>query len=272
MRRLLSFPCEGATLGASLDGADGRTGVLIVTGGTQTRIGSHRLFERLAKLLAEAGYPCFRFDRRGVGDSDGEDPDFRGNRADMQAAATAFRDSCPALETMVGFGLCDGASSLALFGGEAGLAALIMVNPWLVEAESGAPPPAAIKHHYRQQLLSLSGWKKLLFGSVSYKKLFKGIAKVVAPGKPQGLGSEVAAGLAGSRLPVALILASDDATAVAAAAVWRSASFAKAVKQVPVETSRIATNAHTFSRPGDLEALAEACLAAIGRLQRSGGG
>jgi exosortase A-associated hydrolase 1 len=270
MRRLLTIACGGDTLGASLDPASGPTGVLIVTGGTQTRIGSHRLFERLAKALAEAGYPCFRFDRRGVGDSDGEDPDFRGNCADMRAAATAFREACPQVETMVGFGLCDGATSLALFGGEIGLAGLIMVNPWLVEAESGAPPPAAIKHHYRQQLLSVSGWKKLLSGSVSYKKLFKGIAKVLRPGETQGLASEVASALERNRLPVALILASEDATAIAAADVWRSDSFAKAVTHVPVETIRIATNAHTFSRPRDLEALTDACLAAVGRLRRSG--
>ena len=78
MRRLLSFACAGAELAASLDGAGGRTGLLLVTGGSQTRIGSHRMYERLAKALAELGYPCLRYDRRGVGDSGGEDPGFRG--------------------------------------------------------------------------------------------------------------------------------------------------------------------------------------------------
>ncbi|HEX8528226.1 MAG TPA: hydrolase 1, exosortase A system-associated, partial [Allosphingosinicella sp.] len=71
MRRLLSFDCEGSAIGASLDPAGGETGLLLVTGGTQTRIGSHRMYERLAAALAEAGWPCFRFDRRGVGDSEG---------------------------------------------------------------------------------------------------------------------------------------------------------------------------------------------------------
>ena len=67
----------------SLDGAGGATGLLLVTGGSQTRIGSHRMYERLAKALADNGYPCFRFDRRGVGDSDGEDPGFRGSGPDL---------------------------------------------------------------------------------------------------------------------------------------------------------------------------------------------
>ena len=58
MRQLLSFPCEGATLGGTLDGAEGRIGVLIVTGGSQTRIGSHRMFERLAAALAADAIPA----------------------------------------------------------------------------------------------------------------------------------------------------------------------------------------------------------------------
>jgi pimeloyl-ACP methyl ester carboxylesterase len=98
MRRLLSFECEGLALGASLDSAGGETGLLLVTGGTQTRIGSHRLFERLAGALAQTGWPCFRYDRRGVGDSEGADPDFRDSGPDLAAAAAAFRREQPQLK------------------------------------------------------------------------------------------------------------------------------------------------------------------------------
>ncbi len=147
MRRLLTFDCEGATLGGSLDAAEGKTGLLIVTGGSQTRIGSHRMFERLAAAVAAAGHPCFRFDRRGVGDSEGDDPGYRGSSADLLAAVQAFRAVCPGVERIVGFGLCDGGTALSLFGAQAGLDALLLANPWLVEAETDAPPAAAIKQH-----------------------------------------------------------------------------------------------------------------------------
>ena len=42
MRRALTFACEGATLAGMLHPAAGATGVVIVTGGMQTRIGAHR--------------------------------------------------------------------------------------------------------------------------------------------------------------------------------------------------------------------------------------
>ena len=99
MRRLLTFACEGATLGATpRRRPTATTGLLLVTGGTQTRIGSHRMYERLAEALAEQGYPCFRYDRRGVGDSEGEDPGFRGSGPDLAAAAAAFRREQPAAQ------------------------------------------------------------------------------------------------------------------------------------------------------------------------------
>jgi exosortase A-associated hydrolase 1 len=261
MRHLMSFSCEGAMLGGTLDSADGRTGVIIVTGGTQTRIGSHRMFERLALELAAEGYPCFRFDRRGVGDSEGEDPDYRGSGQDLAAAVAAFRASCPALEQVVGFGLCDGATALALFGAQAGVDRIVLANPWLVEAEAGAPPPAAIKRHYRDQLMSLEGWKKLLGGSVSYKKLLKGLMKVAAPA-PVGLAGEVAAALRDHALPVDLLLARKDGTAIAAEDVWKSPQFADARNRGGA-VKYIESDSHTFARPGDAEALRDAVLSAL---------
>jgi exosortase A-associated hydrolase 1 len=263
VRRLLSFGCEGWALGASLDSADGETGLLLVTGGTQTRIGSHRMYERLAAALAAAGWSCFRFDRRGVGDSEGEDPDFRDSGADLVAAAAAFRREQPQLRRLLGFGLCDGASTLALHGRAAGLDGYILVNPWFVEAEAGAPPVAAIKSRYKDQLLSLEGWKRLLSGSISYRKVLKGIGRIVAS-RPSGLSGEIAAALGKAGVPAQLILASGDATAIAAQAEWASPAF-KALRQANPAPLRIDSDSHTFSRTGDEEALLKAVREALER-------
>jgi exosortase A-associated hydrolase 1 len=264
MRRLLSFDCDGAALGASLDGAEGRTGLLFVTGGTQTRIGSHRMYERLAAALAQAGWPCFRFDRRGVGDSEGDDPDFRGSGPDLAAAAAAFRREQPQLNRLLGFGLCDGASALALHGNTAGLDGYLMVNPWFVEAEAGERPAAAIKSHYKEQLLSLHGWKRLLSGSISYRKLLTGLRKMVAS-EPSTLAGEIAAAMAKAGIPAQLILATRDSTAIAAQSEWSSPTF-KSFREANPAPVAIDSDSHTFSRPGDEEALLAAVKGALERL------
>lgn len=264
MRRLLSFDCEGSALGASLDSADGETGLLLVTGGTQTRIGSHRMYERLAAALAQSGWPCFRYDRRGVGDSEGEDPDFRESGPDLAAAAAAFRREQPRLKRLLGFGLCDGASTLALHGRAAGLDGYLLVNPWFVEAEAGEPPAAAIKSRYKEQLLSLNGWKRLLSGSISYRKVFKGLRRIVSSG-PSSLSGEIAAALGKALGPAQLILAKGDATAIAAQAEWSSTAY-RNLRQANPAPMRIDSDSHTFSRPGDEAALLNAVREALERL------
>jgi exosortase A-associated hydrolase 1 len=263
MRRLLTITLDGAELGASLDPADGPTGVLMVTGGSQTRVGSHRMYERLAAGLAQRGHACLRFDRRGVGDSGGEDPGFRGSGPDIAAAAAALRNEAPAVRRVYGFGLCDGATAAALFGGAARLDGLILANPWLVEAAANEPPPAAIRAHYRQRLTSLTEWKRLLSGSVNYRKLFKGIVKISTRQRPSPLAADVAAALRRDRLRVQLILAKQDATAIAAEAETRASAF----KGLLAEPIRVETDSHTFARPGDEAALLEAVVAALSRLE-----
>ncbi|MDB5691793.1 MAG: hydrolase 1, exosortase system-associated [Alphaproteobacteria bacterium] len=268
MRRLLSVDCDGVALGASLEGAAGTIGLLMVTGGTQTRIGSHRMYERLAKRLAEANYPCFRFDRRGVGDSEGDESDWRDSGTDIGAAAAAFRRECPELRQLIGFGLCDGASALALHGAAAGLGGLILLNPWLVEAQAGIPAAAAVRLHYRQRLTSLAGWKKLLSGSMSYRKLLSGL-RSIASRRPSTLAEEVAAALDGSGLPVALILAARDGTAIAAEAEWSKPAWRR-IRAANPPPQRVDSDSHTFARPGDEEALAHACLNALERFSGRG--
>lgn len=264
MRRLLTFACEGATLGATLDEADGEVGLLLVTGGSQTRIGSHRMYERLAYALQDNRISCLRFDRRGVGDSEGEDPGYRASGPDLFAAAAAFRNARPTLRHLYGFGLCDGATAIALFGAEAGLDGLILVNPWLVETAADEPPAAAVRAHYRQQLLSWEGWKKLLFGTVSYRKILRGVTKILS--RQDGtLAAAVAGAMARHRLPTQLILAAGDATAIAAEAELGAARFRGLIGGV----QKLDTESHTFARPGDEARLHAAVVAAAGLLAQA---
>jgi hypothetical protein len=160
----------------------------------------------------------------------------------------------PGLKRVIGFGLCDGATALMLFGGVAGLDGLILVNPWLVEAEAGAPPPAAIRHLYVRRLTSREGWRRLLSGRVSFRKVAGGLRRAAAPSRSD-LGREALGALTSAGMPARLILARDDATAIAAERVWRSGRHAAPVY--------IETDSHTFARPGDMEALQTAVMTAL---------
>src|SRR5262249_52771049 len=107
-----AFTCRGDSLVAIYHQATGapRRGVVIVVGGPQYRVGSHRQFVLLARALAESGIPVLRFDYRGMGDSEGEFTGFEAIDLDIAAAIDAFVARCPSLREIVLWGLCDAAS------------------------------------------------------------------------------------------------------------------------------------------------------------------
>src|SRR3546814_15129203 len=106
MRTLIAFPCEGETLVGTLDAAPGKTGLLIVSGGNEIRVGAHRGMALLAERLAAAGLPVFRFDRRGFGDSTGANDGYTPSGPDLPAAVRAFRAAVPPLSTTFGSAPC----------------------------------------------------------------------------------------------------------------------------------------------------------------------
>src|SRR6188768_4031138 len=96
-REHLTFACAGDTLVGTLDDAVGASGLLLVSGGNEIRAGAFSGQAELAARIAAAGFPVFRFDRRGVGDSTGENRGFRDSGEDIAAALTSFRHECPGL-------------------------------------------------------------------------------------------------------------------------------------------------------------------------------
>lgn len=265
MRRPLSFALDRARLAATLDEGPRDTGLLIVTGGVQSRIGAHRGFAQLASAVAAQAFPVFRFDRRGIGDSEGEDPGFGASGPDIIAAATEFRRLCPQLRRIVGFGLCDAASALALFHADAGIDALLLANPWVVEPTSVLPPPAAIRRRYAERLTSRRGWSQLLRGSVDLRKAARGLLAAAAS-RESGLARRVADALAAGGAPVTILLASGDATAIAFESEYRKPIFARlrASGRALVET--LPSGSHSFARPEEGAWLARTVLTALERL------
>jgi len=255
LRRILTISCEGDELLATCDGpSDATIGWLFVVGGTQTRVGPHRLYERLAARLAEAGHAVLRFDRRGVGDSTGTDPEYLGCGADIAAARLTIQHEFPKINQILGFGLCDGASALALHGREAELDGAVLANPWVVEPQGDLPPAAAIRGHYRRRLLDPGAWRRLLTGGLDFGKLARGIAHSRALDDNQ-LVQRFAAGLPDAPQ---IVLAEGDGTAQVFAAAWRDLA---ADTRPAASILRVPTSSHSFADPPAFEALAGALLA-----------
>ncbi|HEX7712106.1 MAG TPA: hydrolase 1, exosortase A system-associated [Sphingomonadaceae bacterium] len=254
-RRHIAFRCEGTELVGTLDEAAGTAGLLIVSGGNETRAGAFSGQAQLAARIAAAGYPVFRFDRRGVGDSAGENRGFRESAADIAAALTAFRAECPAVARVAGFGNCDAASALML-SNDAGFDALVLANPWTIEdADDLTPPPAAVRARYADKLRNRKELMRLLTGKVSVSKLVRGIVHALRPAPPpSSLAQQLKAGLARFAGPTAILLAGRDRTAQMFEAAWDKADH---------RISRLPDASHAFVEPHAREWLAERVLSAL---------
>ncbi len=218
-----TFGCGRLRLAGTLDTAPGRSGLLIVSGGNEIRAGAFGGQAALAARIAARGFPVFRFDRRGIGDSEGENRGFRSTAKDMTAALDAFRAMAPQVTRVVAFGNCDAASALMLAGG-AGCDALALSNPWTIAEEVGdpaAPPPAAIRARYAEKLRKPGEIRRLARGGVNLGKLARGVVQALRPpAPPSSLAQEMAAGLAGYPGEVRILLAGADRTAQIFEAAW----------------------------------------------------
>ena len=263
MRRLTSVPCAGETLAATLDEAPGTTGLLIVSGGNEIRIGAHRGMAELAAEIAAAGHPVFRYDRRGIGDSTGENNGFESTLEDIREAATAFRREASHLTRIVAFGNCDAASALILFNGDTGIDALVLTNPWTIEAGDDLPPAAAIRSRYIEKLKNPRELLRLLTGGVNIHKLVSGLLKASAKQSqpPASLPARLATALAATQIPVTILLAKTDNTALAFADHWKTEPFAPARASYALETCD--TDSHSFARPQDKAWLTQRVLTVL---------
>lgn len=261
MRRLLTFDCAGDTLVATLDDGPAATGLLIVSGGNEVRIGAHRGMAILAAAVAVKGYPVFRFDRRGIGDSTGLNHGFSESATDIAAAAAAFRRAAPHVSRIVAFGNCDAAAALVLFHATAGIDRLILANPWSLDAVAETPPAAAIRSRYAQRLISPAQWLRLIRGGVDLAKLAQGLGAAIPRSRPLGtLATRLAKSL-GTAVPTTIVLAMGDNTAAAFLSAWRHRMFRPV--RAKVALLQHASSSHSFAPAADAEWLRRRVLDAL---------
>ena len=229
-RRPILFPCGGARLNGMIDCAQahGQTGLLIVSGGSEIRAGAFAGQAQLAARLAEtAGVPVFRYDRRGIGDSEGDNRGWRQSHDDIAAALGTFRASLPGLRRVVGYGLCDAASALMLHGasmGEHGFDALVLANPWTIDGDDdtvAGHSPGALRRRYLGRLGDPRALWRLISGQVDLGRLARGLGRA-AQGTPpaSALAGELQGGLARFAGPATLLVAAGDRIGARFGEVW----------------------------------------------------
>jgi uncharacterized protein len=152
-------------------------GVIVIVGGPQYRVGSHRQFVHLSRALATEGYATLRFDLRGMGDSEGNIRSFETVTEDISAAISLLQKKIPTVKTVTLWGLCDGASAALLYFHEtldSRISSLCLLNPWIRSSTSLAR--TQVRHYYAQRLRQKEFWIKLIRGGVA-AKAFSGLVR-----------------------------------------------------------------------------------------------
>ena len=157
------FECAGERLLGMLHHALGSpvdVGLVLVVGGPQYRVGSHRQFVLLARMLAAQGIPVFRFDYRGMGDSTGAQREFDDIEEDIRCAIDVFMKTMSRMRGVVLWGLCDAATANACYAHlDHRVFGQIAVNPWVRTEESEAR--TFIRHYYPKRAMSGSFWRQM---------------------------------------------------------------------------------------------------------------
>lgn len=173
--------CEGASLIGIINCPEKMLNVgvvIVVAGGPQYRVGAHRQFVTLARMLSDRGVPSIRFDHRGTGDSGGRFRGFIDMNADIQSAIDALYEHIPHLDKIVLWGECESASASAFYAyHDQRVSGIFMVNPWIRTEEGEAK--TFLKHYYWNRLFEKELWLKLRSGKFSIVNAIKSFLQLL---------------------------------------------------------------------------------------------
>lgn len=254
------FICHGDQLMAILARPDdpGSIGVLIVVGGPQTRVGSHRQFVYLARGLAAHGFPTLRFDYRGMGDSCGTPRTFETVDADIGAAIDELLSNYPTLRGVVLWGLCDAASAALMYWQarqDGRVVGLCLLNPWVRSPTTEAR--ARVKYYYLARIRQPEFWRKLFGGRLRLRETLSSLTGNLRLARTshregdlaQKTFQEIMADSLGAfPFPVKIILSENDHTAKEFIEYGHlSARFGSALQRDNISCDTVRGADHTFS-------------------------
>jgi exosortase A-associated hydrolase 1 len=161
----LRFNCNGSSLVGIVDVPERplQRGLLLLAEGAGYRVGSHRQFTLLSRALAQRGIPVMRFDRRGMGDSEGEPRAGDAIDDDVRAALKEFFMHIPDMKETVILGLGDAAAAAALYAPQdERVRGLVLLNPQVRKPRGDE----SLGYHYLARLGEVAFWKRVAAGKV----------------------------------------------------------------------------------------------------------
>lgn len=264
------FRCEGESLIGVLAKPEtpARVGIIVIVGGPQYRVGSHRQFVLLSRTFAKEGYAVLRFDYRGMGDSGGSIRSFDSVGADVASAIGELQLRIPSIQNVVLWGLCDGASASLLYWQQTNdprVKGLCLLNPWIRSETSLAR--TQVRHYYFDRFVQREFWQKLLTGRIAFSSL-RGFARQVILAlssspltgeNPRTFQQKMAIACNSFQGSVLLLLSSEDYTAkefsdyVRGDAIWLSAlSLPRRIRHVLKGADHTFSNAESRARVAKL--------------------
>jgi exosortase A-associated hydrolase 1 len=255
-RSFHQIACAGDILAATFDSAKESTALLIVSGGNEIRSGAHGGMAQLALRISEQGFPVLRYDRRGIGESLGQNSDFLGSAEEIAAAAKFLRQE-QRVQNIIAFGNCDAATALALFGPDAGVDCYILANPWVIETSSELDrdeptiSSATIRSRYWDRIRNPRTIIDLLSGKIDFGKLLKGLKQAARSEEYSALSLRLRDALSRLEKDTHILLAKRDTTARAFLAAWNSTDFESLRRNSNIIIESLDSASHSFA---DVEA------------------
>ena len=211
-QRAQHFYCNGSSLVGIVDVPERPLprGLLVLADGAQYRTGAHRQFTLLSRMLAARGIPVMRFDRRGMGDSEGAPRACQELEDDIRAAMKDYFIQVPEMKEIVILGLGDAAVAAALFApSDERVRGLVLLNPSLRHAAGEVAPNGGAG----EPGPGVRFWKQVATGKVD---LAAGAAalrqnlRLVAPSPQPALAQRLAESLLAFRGQVLAVLGGAD--------------------------------------------------------------
>lgn len=262
--------------------------IVLVNGGAQTKTGSHRMQQQLARHWQQAGFASLRFDFPGFGDAEGAPGDFIDHARYLAELPAALQRVFGKRRRLVLFGLCDGATAALLASPALQPDALLLLNPWCRLQQNHAR--TMLKFYYLQRLISKEFWQKLLTGRLNLKTSIAALRRFWQASSPGNNSANQTAELAKSAVasttlpalspdqavlqaikhwqqltvPLHLTLSGADLTAAECAELLKRTDLQHLRQQA--ECLEIAGANHTLSGEGHLAALMQASVDFLRRL------